>query len=735
MSRGRWLAPAAILMSFVVLLIGRPPVRGDAPRPEKVRVLLLGDSTVIGSICRQVAPKANHLEDVIRKLLAAEDGLPPVEVVNQGRDGEFIHALLSARYEREVAKLGPFDFVLIRYGINDRHFRQDFATNFRQDYRALIKRLRTDQPKAQIVLETIIPYMGEERDREVNDAVRAVAKAEGLPVLDTHARFAAELKHGLNMLTYRRLALDKVPARYRALLPDGTVVNKQVIVMDNTLDAHLRNVPGWFSDRHPNLAGYHVIGDEAARFLTPRIREHLKGRAGAAGSWAQFRGPGGRGLPDSDRPLPARLGPERNVLWKVALPPGHSSPIVHGEHIYLTAVRDRKLLTMALDRRTGKVLWEAESPYRQLEKIHAIGSHAQATPATDGTRVVSFFGSSGVFCHDADGKLLWHLPLGPFKNDFGAASSPLIVGDRVIVGQDSDQDSFLMAIDKHTGKVLWKADRSEFPVSFASPVLLEAQGQKQVVVAGTLRVVAYDLETGREAWTVRGMARVMNMTPSVGPDGTVYATGWTAGGDATERFDVPPFAMMLARHDADKNGTLELGEMPDGPLKERFSQIDRDKDGHVTAQEYEGMRRIFDAAHNRMAAIRPGGRGDVTATHVLWEHARDLPVIPSPLYFKGLLFLPKNGGFLTVLDARTGETTRRDRVPGVGNYYSSPVGGDGKVYLFSQRGDVVVLSAEPQWRVLSHDRFGEEVFATPAIVDGRIYVRTAGHLYCFGARP
>jgi outer membrane protein assembly factor BamB len=440
-------------------------------------------------------------------------------------------------------------------------------------------------------------------------------------------------------------------------------------------------------------------------------------------------------MPDNDCPLPARIGPDRNVLWKTALPSGHSSPVVHGSRIYLTAVRDKTLLTLALDRDTGKVLWEARAPHEAREKIHAIGSQAQPTPATDGTCVISFFGSSGLLCYDTDGKLRWHRPMGPFKNEFGAGSSPLLVGDRVIVGQDNDEGSFLMALDKSTGRELWEVDRSESPVSFASPVVLEHGGHKQVVKAGTLRVVAYDLETGTEVWTVRGMSRVMNMTPSVGPDGTLSATGWAAGGDAGERFDVAPFADMIARHDANKNGTLELDEMPDGPLKERFAQIDRDKDNHITAREYEGMRHIFDAARNRVVAIRPGGRGDVTATHVLWEQTRDLPVIPSPLFYKGLLFVPKDGGILTALDARTGEVVRRDRVPASGNFYSSPVGGDGKVYLLSQRGDVVVVSAERQWRVLSRDRFDEEVFATPALVDGRIYLRTTGHLYCFADKP
>lgn len=252
--------------------------RADEQKPAKVRILLLGDSTVIGSVCRREAPKADHLEDVIRKLLAAEADLPPTEVVNQGRDGEFIQGLLQGRYEKEIAKLPKVDVVLIRYGLNDIGRRQDFAANFPRDYRDLIQQLKKDHAGCQIVLETVIPYFSEAQDKQINDLVREVATSEKLPLLDTHARYAAELKHGANMLTYRRLASDKVPAKYRELFPvqpkGGTVV-----VLDNHLDVHMRDVPGWFADRHPNLAGYHVIGDEASRFLAPLLRARMKAAA------------------------------------------------------------------------------------------------------------------------------------------------------------------------------------------------------------------------------------------------------------------------------------------------------------------------------------------------------------------------------------------------------------------------------------------------------------------------
>jgi outer membrane protein assembly factor BamB len=189
---------------------------------------------------------------------------------------------------------------------------------------------------------------------------------------------------------------------------------------------------------------------------------------------------------------------------------------------------------------------------------------------------------------------------------------------------------------------------------------------------------------------------------------------------------------MLARHDTNKNGTIEEDELPPGPARERFRMLDRNKDGHITRAEWEYGRQRFEAAQNRLVAIRPGGKGDVTKTHVLWSQEKYLPVIPSPLYYRDRLYLARNGGLFAVLDARTGKLRKQGRLYGSSNYYSSPVAADGKVWFASQSGDVTVVRVEPDWKVVCRARFGEEIFATPAIVDGRIYLRTAGHLYCFG---
>ncbi|MGQ0634797.1 MAG: outer membrane protein assembly factor BamB family protein [Planctomycetaceae bacterium] len=450
-----------------------------------------------------------------------------------------------------------------------------------------------------------------------------------------------------------------------------------------------------------------------------------------ADGWTQFRGPNASGLPTADRPLPDVLSPGENVVWRAELPPGHSSPIVSGGRVYVTAVRDDRLLTIALDTRDGKTIWETEAPYQKLEVIHNIGSFAQSSPATDGERVVSLFGSCGLFCYDINGRPLWSLPLGPFKNEFGVGSSPIIVDDRVILSQDHDVDSFLMAIDKRTGDILWKISRAEFPRNYCTPVIWESSGRKLIVVAATLKVMAYDLQSGAIVWTINGVARIVNMTPVVGDDGMLYVATWTSGADVEDRITPPPFDEVAGNLDANNNGTFELTEVSDPQFKSRFNQFDRDKDGRITRQEYEAMRRIFEEARNVVLAVRPGGEGDITDTHVVWRYNRQMPYVPSPLYYLGKLFLIKNGGILVVLDAKTGLPLKQGRVAATGDYYSSPVAGDGKVYLLSQRGGLTVLAAD-DGRELSSTDFQEDSYATPAIVDGRIYLRTKNHLYCFG---
>lgn len=260
-----------------------------AEHEGKLQILLLGDSLTEASIPKMLAPKEPQFEDVIANLLAAEGDLPPAHVINLGLSGEYIRRLLdSGRYAKEVPKLPGLDYIFIRYGVNDRARREGFAENFPKDFAELLAKLRQDHPKALLIPMTVIPFSNEEASTEINNLVKQVGTQEKLEVFDIYPRYAQELKLGENMLNYRRFPLEKIPEKLRAFAQPYVVAGKvpQVVVMDNRLDAHFGKLPGWFGDRHCNLAGYHVIADETVKYLAPIIRNHLPKKDGASSSAA-----------------------------------------------------------------------------------------------------------------------------------------------------------------------------------------------------------------------------------------------------------------------------------------------------------------------------------------------------------------------------------------------------------------------------------------------------------------
>lgn len=263
-------SPIKVLVAlFTISLLASPAF---AEHEGKVQILLLGDSTTEGSIPRLIKSGGPHLETVVEQLLAADKDLPPCHVINSGLSGEYIRRLIdSGRYDRDAAKLPGLDYIFIRYGLNDRARVENFTEEFPKHFHELIDRLRKDHPQALLIPMTVIPYANEENSREINDLVRLVAEKENLAVFDIYPRYAAELKNGPNMLNYRRYPLEKVPEKFRELVKPF-VQGPSVVVMDNELDAILGNLPDWYSDRHPNLAGYNVIADETAKYLAAIMR-------------------------------------------------------------------------------------------------------------------------------------------------------------------------------------------------------------------------------------------------------------------------------------------------------------------------------------------------------------------------------------------------------------------------------------------------------------------------------
>ena len=266
----------ALRTFFLLLLLTLlAPIASRAEADGKIQILLLGDSTTEAKFPKLLAPKEPQFEDIIRMLLATEGDLPPTNVINSGVSGETIRRLIdSGRYEKQASKLPGLDYIFIRYGLNDQAKIPNFEVNFPKDFHELLARLRTDHPHAVLIPMTVIPFANEATSDKINGLIRKVAEEEKLALFDIYPRYAEALKHGPDMLNYRRYSLEKIPEKLREFAKPYTTEGKDpsVVVLDNRLDSHFGNLPGWYGDRHPNLAGYHVIADETAKFLAPLIR-------------------------------------------------------------------------------------------------------------------------------------------------------------------------------------------------------------------------------------------------------------------------------------------------------------------------------------------------------------------------------------------------------------------------------------------------------------------------------
>ncbi len=454
-----------------------------------------------------------------------------------------------------------------------------------------------------------------------------------------------------------------------------------------------------------------------------------------AADWPQFRGPEGSGISESGAP-PVEFGPNRNVIWKTTLPPGHSSPVLTEDHIFVTAFEDEKLLTIALDRESGRILWRREAPRPRRESFQRTHGPASPTPVTDGENVYAFFGDFGLLSYGPDGGERWRLPLGPFNNANGHGSSPILADGLLILLCDQDSDSYVIAVDQATGKVRWKTDRPEVSRSYATPgVFRPADGPAELIVPGTYVVVSYDLQSGEKLWWVTGMAWQLKSVPLF--DGNmIYINAWEIGGDPGQEKDPPPpFEEILKQHDANGNGVLDRAEAPYARLKKDYpwSEADFDKDGVLDDGDWR-LYIAWSTAINNFVAIRHDGRrGDLTRTNVLWRYRKSLPNTPSPLLYRNVLWLVKDGGIVTTLDPRDGRAIKQGRLRNaIDKYWASPVAANGAVYMTSESCKVSVLEPEGQWKVRVTNSFDDQCFATPAIADGKIYFRTLSTLYCLG---
>jgi outer membrane protein assembly factor BamB len=416
-------------------------------------------------------------------------------------------------------------------------------------------------------------------------------------------------------------------------------------------------------------------------------------------SWPAFRGGVHAGV-GVGKTLPGVWGPDRNVRWKQEIPGrGWSSPIVTAGRVYLTSVvtsvkgpaarkglyiqdvlgkvrpGEHRWLVHCLDAGTGKVIWVREA-YRgkPSEAIHIKNTYASETPVTDGKRVYAQFGNLGLFCYDLEGKLLWKRRWKPRKMrmGWGTAASPAVHADRVFVVNDNEEESYLLALDATTGKTVWRVARDE-KSNWSTPYVWKQAGRVQLVTAGSKRVRSYDLQ-GKQLWELRGMSIITIPTPFA-RDGLLYVTS-----------------------------------------------------GYV-----------LDPFYKPLYAIRPGATGDITPAKdkeqppgLAWVQRGVGPYNPSPVVYKGLLYMLYDRGFLACFDARTGkEVYGRQRLGGgASGFTASPWAYNGKIFCLSEDGNTFVIQAGPTFKLLGRNNLDEMSLATPALAQGSLFLRTQSTLYC-----
>ena len=469
-----------------------------------------------------------------------------------------------------------------------------------------------------------------------------------------------------------------------------------------------------------------------------------------ADDWPQFRGPNCSGISLSGQPLPTKFSPDENLLWQVELGDGIGSPTLVSGRVFVSAMLDEETVALlAFDAASGSPIWQRQWSTGPLPD-HRTNSHASATPAADENRVYFYFSTLGMLCVDAvTGDDLWQTPLPipytVFK--WGPGMSPVVYDDLVLFCQDDDLSPALFALDQRSGEIRWQDNRDDMCVNYSHPVICSHEGKDEIVVAGTGLLIGYDPHTGRRQWHARTLLRNIKTTPVV-HDGVIYIS-LQSGGIAAQWI-----ASIDQAETGNRDGRVTKEELQafigDVPVPEAFYQKTFDRgdlngDGALEGEEldraflpsgnYAGASyRDADPAEEYILAVRGGGQGDVTNTHVLWKHAtKHTDHIVSPLVSHDRMLLVKCGGIATCFDIKGGESLwGPQRIRNASDYFASPVRGDGKIYIAGENGVVVVLNDAPKLKVLATNDVGDSIVATPAISQGRFFVRTRSGLLCFG---
>ncbi len=468
-----------------------------------------------------------------------------------------------------------------------------------------------------------------------------------------------------------------------------------------------------------------------------------------AQEWPQFRGPNSGGISATTRPLPVAFSATENVRWSANVGDGAGGAVVAAGRLFVSGMTGADTVSLfAFDTATGKKLWQRDWPTGRLADITPPNSHASTTPAADAERVYFYFSTLGLRAVDArSGGDLWHqkLPTPFIAFKWGPGMSPVLYRDMVLFVQDDDMYPALQAFDKSTGRLRWKDERLDMSVNYSHPIACGPD----VIVAGTGMLIGYDPDSGRRRWYAKTLLRNIKTTP-VCDGGVVYvsvqsggiANQWLASVDQVKTGNndgkvtkaeiqayvgdpVPEtfFQRTFDRGDVNKDGVLEGRELDLAFLPaDNFAGADFTAMGDKAAEEY-------------ILAVRAGGNGDVTRSHLLWKHrTKHTDHLVSPFVSGGRMFLLKGGGISTVFETSTGKPTRPpQRIGTPSSYYASPVSGDGKIYIAGEGGVVLVLKNSPDYELLAQNDVGESIIGTPAIAGDSLFIRTRTKVLAIGA--
>jgi outer membrane protein assembly factor BamB len=471
----------------------------------------------------------------------------------------------------------------------------------------------------------------------------------------------------------------------------------------------------------------HFIMTAAGFLLGLLAADGLQAAPLESSEWSRFRGPGGTGI--SAGGMPGELSLEKNLLWKAECGKGMSSPVISGERLFLTAFDGDERQVKCYSTGTGEVLWSKSVKKERVEAATQPGGPASSTPVADATSVYAFFPDAGLLCFDRDGNERWRVAVGPFHSFHGVAASLVLAENNVVLLVDQLQDSSMTAFNCQTGAEAWKVVREDGPIGgYSTPATrVTAQGRLELVVSGPLELVGYDAATGGRNWSVTGVTNAPISVPVVAGNRVFVCE---------PSFNANPFKIeTLLGYDKNKDGVLSLEEVESHvPLSRIAKRVDTtwgNGDGKLSGDELDKAFESF-VGGGGLAAIEIDETNGAARAAVKWTYRRSVPQIPSLLLIDKVLFFVSDGGILTSMNPENGEILKRARLNHGSNYYASPIAAAGRLLVIDTAGKAAITSTEAEWNVLSTSDLAEACHATPAVANGKLFVRCASHLFCFG---